>query len=175
MCGITGLISRATLSPAHVDKINHVNSLLAHRGPDGEGSYITGNVMLAMRRLSIIDLKTGWQPLYNENHDLALVANGEIYNYVELRRDLEERGHAFATGSDCETIVHLYEEHGMSFVDHLRGMYAFALWDNRARRLILGRDRMGEKPAVSIYLGKFSVLRIGIARAGKKRGCTFQA
>ena len=146
MCGIAGLISRATLTPAHIDKVKRVNTLLTHRGPDGEGSFANANVVLAMRRLSIIDLKTGWQPLYNEDRSLVLIANGEVYNYVELRRDLEERGHVFSTGSDCETIVHLYEEHGMAFVDHLRGMYAFALWDNRARRLILGRDRMGEKP-----------------------------
>jgi asparagine synthase (glutamine-hydrolysing) len=146
MCGIAGLISRAPLAPAQIDKVERVNSLLAHRGPDGKGSYVHRNVTLAMRRLSIIDLKGGWQPLYNESRDLVLVANGEVYNHVELRRVLENRGHIFATGSDCETILHAYEEYGAAFVDHLRGMYAFALWDNRARRLILGRDRMGEKP-----------------------------
>lgn len=153
MCGIAGLISRAALSPAHIDKVKRVNSLLAHRGPDGEGSYSSEHVMFSMRRLSIIDLKTGWQPLYNEDRSLVLIANGEVYNYVELRRDLEERGHHFATGSDCETIIHLYEEHGAAFVDHLRGMYAFALWDSRARRLILGRDRMGEKPLYLVPVG----------------------
>lgn len=102
--------------------------------------------MLAMRRLSIIDLDGGWQPLYNEDDTLALVANGEIYNFVELRKDLEARGHRFNTHSDCETILHLYEEHGLEFVQHLRGMYAFALWDAKRKRLVLARDRMGEKP-----------------------------
>ena len=102
--------------------------------------------MLAMRRLSIIDLDGGWQPLYNEDRTLALVANGEIYNFVELRERLEEQGHRFNTHSDCETVLHLYEEHGLDFVQHLRGMYAFALWDAKRKRLVLGRDRMGEKP-----------------------------
>src|ERR1700692_2162845 len=129
MCGIVGLISRVSLSPAQTDKVELANSLLTHRGPDGKGSYANKHVSLQMRRLSIIDLKTGWQPLYNEDRSLVLIANGEIYNFVELRRDLEERGHVFATGSDCETILHLYEEHGAQVVDHLRGMYAFALWD----------------------------------------------
>jgi asparagine synthase (glutamine-hydrolysing) len=99
-----------------------------------------------MRRLSIIDLEAGWQPLYNEDRTVVLVANGEVYNYQELRDKLEGLGHVFATGSDCETIVHAYEEFGPEFVAHLRGMYAFALWDERKGRLILGRDRMGEKP-----------------------------
>jgi asparagine synthase (glutamine-hydrolysing) len=102
--------------------------------------------MLAMRRLSIIDLDGGWQPLYNEDRSLALVANGEIYNFIELRRRLESQGHRFNTNSDCETILHLYEEHGLDFVQHLRGMYAFALWDSKRKRLVLARDRMGEKP-----------------------------
>jgi asparagine synthase (glutamine-hydrolysing) len=153
MCGIAGIISRTSLTPAQTDKVELVNSLLAHRGPDGKGSYENKHVKLAMRRLSIIDLKTGWQPLYNEDRSLVLVANGEIYNFVELRRDLEERGHVFSTASDCETILHLYEEYGAQFVDRLRGMYAFALWDNRKRRLILGRDRMGEKPLYLAAVG----------------------
>src|SRR5271155_2490938 len=111
MCGIAGLISRTPLSPAQIDKVDLVNSLLAHRGPDGTGSYANGQIKLAMRRLSIIDLKTGWQPLYSEDRTLVLIANGEIYNHVELRRDLKARGHVFATGSDSETILHAYEEY----------------------------------------------------------------
>ncbi len=146
MCGIAGLISRAVLAPGQIDQVDRVNALLAHRGPDGEGSYSNAHVKLAMRRLSIIDLNTGWQPLYNEDRSVALVANGEVYNYIELRRELELRGHTFASRSDCETILHAYEEYGASFVERLRGMFAFALWDERARRLVLGRDRMGEKP-----------------------------
>ena len=103
MCGISGLISREILSQGQVSQVHTVNRLLAHRGPDGEGFYSNSNVAMAMRRLSIIDLKTGWQPLYNEDRSLVLVANGEVYNYVELRRDLVNRGHRFATGSDCES------------------------------------------------------------------------
>jgi len=153
MCGIAGLISRFKLSTAQTDKVKAVNQRLAHRGPDGEGHYAEDQVMLAMRRLSIIDLKTGWQPLFNEDRSLVLVANGEVYNYVELRQQLRARGHVFTTGSDCETIVHLYEDFGSEFVQHLRGMFAFALWDKRARRLIVARDRMGEKPLYLVIRG----------------------
>lgn len=119
---------------------------LAHRGPDGDGDYHDTHIALAMRRLSIIDLTGGWQPLYNEDHTLVLVANGEIYNFIEIRLQLEAKGHRFATGSDCETILHLYEEYGLDGIHHLRGMFAFALWDIKRRRLLLARDRMGEKP-----------------------------
>jgi asparagine synthase (glutamine-hydrolysing) len=120
MCGIAGLISRSPLTQAQAAKVDLVNGLLVHRGPDGEGVHSNSHVKLAMRRLSIIDLETGWQPLYNEDRSLVLVANGEVYNYVELRRDLEQRGHVFGTRSDCETILHLYEQYGTSFVEHLR-------------------------------------------------------
>jgi asparagine synthase (glutamine-hydrolysing) len=123
-----------------------MRAALAHRGPDGEGEFASRHVTLGMRRLSIIDVHGGWQPLYNEDRSLALVANGEIYNFVELRAELEAKGHRFGTGSDCETILHLYEEHGLGCVDHLRGMFAFALWDLSCGRLLLARDRMGEKP-----------------------------
>lgn len=146
MCGIAGVISRSELSAAERETVLRMNALQRHRGPDGEGHYSGPRVMLAMRRLSIIDLSTGWQPLYSEDRQIVLVANGEIYNHVALRSELRDRGHEFATGSDCETLIHAYEEFGDSFVDHLRGMYAFALWDARRERLLLGRDRMGEKP-----------------------------
>lgn len=126
--------------------MRRVNAALAHRGPDGEGEFAASNVFLAMRRLSIIDLAGGWQPLYSEDRSLALVVNGEIYNFVELRESLKKKGHRFSTGSDCETIVHLYEDHGIDFVKHLRGMFALALWDGPRKRLVLARDRMGEKP-----------------------------
>ena len=119
---------------------------LHHRGPDGEGFHVASNVGIGMRRLSIIDLDGGWQPIYNEDRSLALVANAEIYNYVELRRELESRGHRFSTQTDVEAILHLYEEHGARCVDHLRGMFAFALIDERNGRLMIARDRMGEKP-----------------------------
>ena len=146
MCGITGIVSHQTLNSTQRDLVRNMNAALVHRGPDGEGEYNADHVALAMRRLSIIDLSGGWQPLYNEDHSLALIANGEIYNFVELRQDLERRGHHFQTGSDCETIVHLYEEYGPDCVHQLRGMFAFALWDVHRERLLLGRDRMGEKP-----------------------------
>ena len=120
-----------------------------HRGPDDEGAHADGPLAFGMRRLSIIDLDGGHQPLSNEDGTLWLVANGEIYNYQALRHELATQGHRFKTGSDCETILHLYEQHGDDFVRHLNGMYAFALWDSRRRRLLLGRDRIGVKP---IYL-----------------------
>jgi len=144
MCGINGVISRDGTD--YKSAVDRMQASSVHRGPDGAGEYDVPHVHLAMRRLSIIDLNSGWQPLYNEDRSLALVANGEVYNYVELREDLRARGHQFRTGSDCEVIVHLYEEYGLDFVHKLRGMYAFALWDTRRRRLVLVRDRMGEKP-----------------------------
>ncbi len=149
---------------------------MRHRGPDGEGEYSSPQVSLAMRRLSIIDLEGGWQPLYNEDRSLVLVANGEIYNHVELRQELIGRGHHFRTGSDCETILHLYEEFGLECLRHLRGMFAFALWDEHRRRVMLARDRMGEKP---LYLreeeGRLwfaselkSIVRAGISEAASR-------
>lgn len=150
MCGIAGIITRAPLTPAEIDSVRRANSKLTHRGPDGSGEFQDPHVLLGMRRLSIIDLDGGWQPLYNEDRSLALVANGEIYNFVELRERLERVGHRFNTNSDCETILHLYEEHGLDFVQHLRGMFAFALWDAKRQRVVVARDRMGEKP-VYVY------------------------
>jgi asparagine synthase (glutamine-hydrolysing) len=129
-----------------------MQNAMFHRGPDGEGAYFDENMGIAMRRLSIIDVAHGAQPLFDEHKAVALVANGEIYNAPELREGLEKRGHHFATGSDCEVIAHLYEESGIDCVQVLRGMYAFALWDTKLKRLILARDRMGEKP---LYLYEF--------------------
>src|ERR1700730_12475278 len=145
MCGIAGVISRYPLSSVQTDQARQIQGFLAHRGPDGEGWFGSEHVLLMMRRLSIIDLASGSQPLYNEERCLALIVNGEIYNFIELRRDLDASEHRFSTGSDCEIILHLYEDFGAAFVSDLRGTYAFALWHCRARRLILGRDRMGEK------------------------------
>lgn len=140
------MIARDRLSPEQIERTRSMAPLLRHRGPDGEGEYLDESVLIGMRRLSIIDLEGGWQPLYNEDRSLVLVANGEIYNFVELRQELEARGHRFRTNSDCETILHLYEEHREDCVKSLRGMFAFALWDARRNRLFLARDRMGEKP-----------------------------
>src|SRR5262245_37476920 len=133
MCGIAGIITQAPTTPEEIACVMAANSRLAHRGPDGSGEIRDLNVTLAMRRLSIIDLQGGWQPLYNEDHSLALVANGEIYNFVELRARLEDQGHQFNSGSDCETILHLYEQYGLDCLQHLRGMFAFALWDSKQR------------------------------------------
>ncbi|HVP73783.1 MAG TPA: asparagine synthase (glutamine-hydrolyzing) [Phycisphaerales bacterium] len=153
MCGITGIISKAAINDDQTQRVARLNDLLTHRGPDGEGTLRLDHACLAMRRLSVIDLSTGWQPLYNEDRSLALICNGEVYNFVELRRALEARGHRFATKSDCETILHLYEDHGEECVHHLRGMYAFALWDARRRRVLIVRDRVGEKPLYLVERG----------------------
>ena len=146
MCGIVGIISATPLNRLHHEQLLRMNEALLHRGPDGSGVSHGSHVALAMRRLSIIDLSSGWQPIYNEDKTLSLIANGEIYNYLELRANLRSRGHSFSTGSDSEVILHLYEEYGLDCVQHLRGMFAFALWDSRQQRLMLARDRMGEKP-----------------------------
>ena len=146
MCGIAGVISQEPLSPDILACVTNMGRQLTHRGPDGHGSFHDGPVALTTRRLSIIDLHGGRQPLLNEDGSLVLIANGEIYNHVELRDLLRSQGHRFKSGSDCEVIVHLYEQYGFECVKHLRGMFAFALWDSRRRRLMLARDRMGEKP-----------------------------
>lgn len=146
MCGISGIVSREKLAPDAFERVAAMNRALSHRGPDDTGTHFESHVALAMRRLSIIDLDGGRQPFTNEDGSLVLIANGEIYNYVELRRRLKSLGHRFTTGSDCETILHAYAQFGLECVEHLRGMFAFALWDSRRHRLMLARDRMGEKP-----------------------------
>jgi asparagine synthase (glutamine-hydrolysing) len=146
MCGICGIFN-LTLEPvADPERIDPMSVRLTHRGPDSHGKFELPHLALAIRRLSIIDLETGDQPLFNEAGDVALVFNGEIYNYRELRGDLVQRGHDFKTRSDGEVIAHLYEEHGPDCVRQLNGMFAIALWDDRAKRLLLARDRAGEKP-----------------------------
>lgn len=146
MCGIFGVIRTGGLTRSDRWSVRAMADAMDHRGPDGEGFHVEHDVVIGMRRLSIIDLSGGWQPLYSEDESIVVVANGEIYNYVELREALAGRGHTFATGSDCETILHLYEEHGEDCVHHLRGMFVFALLDRRSRKLVIARDRMGEKP-----------------------------
>ncbi len=128
-------------------------SAIIHRGPDDEGVYLAPEAGLAMRRLSIIDLANGRQPVTNEDGTVWVVLNGEIYNYQDLRQDLERRGHVFSTRSDTETIVHLYEEYGDRCVDHLRGMFGFALWDERRKTFLLARDRLGIKPVYYVQAG----------------------
>jgi asparagine synthase (glutamine-hydrolysing) len=128
-------------------------AVMTHRGPDGEGFYFGESIGLAHRRLSIIDLEGGKQPLCNEDESVWTVFNGEIYNYVELRNQLVAKGHTFATNSDTEVIVHLYEDEGPGLFERLRGMFAIAIWDARNRRLILGRDRLGKKPLFYSFFG----------------------
>jgi len=145
MCGIAGIVS-LTDRPVALNEVRRMCAAMVHRGPDDEGVYMAPGVGLGMRRLSIIDLATGRQPVRNEDGTVWAVFNGEIYNFQELRRDLLSRGHAFYTGTDTEVIVHLYEERGARCVDALRGMFAFAVWDERAQSLLLARDRVGIKP-----------------------------
>ncbi len=144
MCGICGIASASGL--VDPERIAAMSRTLVHRGPDSAGEYTNGSVGLAARRLSIIDLETGDQPIANEDGTIHVVQNGEIYNYRELRRDLERAGHRFRTHGDTEVLLHLYEEHGDHFADRLRGMFALAIWDAPRRRLLLARDRFGIKP-----------------------------
>lgn len=153
MCGICGLVSFAGDEPPERHILDAMNEALGHRGPDSAGSLIDGPAGIAMRRLSIIDLPGGDQPISNEDGRIHVVQNGEIYNYRELRRELERRGHKLRTRSDTEVLVHLYEEHGPSFVERLRGMFALALWDSRGGRLMLARDRFGIKPMYHSSVG----------------------
>ncbi len=145
MCGIYGALMRPGAEPDPT-LLHTMGERLVHRGPDGDGLAIHGRVGLGCRRLAIIDVAGGGQPLADESESVLVVCNGEIYNYRALRGELERRGHRFRTESDAEVIPHLYEERGLAFVDALEGMFALALWDARAARLVLVRDRMGEKP-----------------------------
>jgi asparagine synthase (glutamine-hydrolysing) len=146
MCGIFGLFGTDARTPAQTGLLQRMGDVLAHRGPDGGGVYTDHGFGMGMRRLSIIDLKTGDQPLANEDGSVWVVFNGEIYNYRELTAELLAKGHRFATASDTEVLVHLYEEHGEACVDRLRGMFAFAIWQPFQRTLFLARDRLGIKP-----------------------------
>jgi asparagine synthase (glutamine-hydrolysing) len=144
MCGICGIAT--TNGAADADRVAAMSGTLVHRGPDSSGQFTDGTAALAARRLSIIDLETGDQPIANEEGTVQVVQNGEIYNYRELRRELERAGHTFRTHGDTEVLVHLYEQHGERFAERLRGMFAIALWDGPRRRLVLARDRFGIKP-----------------------------
>ena len=152
MCGIAGAVWTQKGPPLPEDILRQMAKVIEHRGPDGEGFHREQNaaagVALAHRRLSIIDLAGGKQPMCNEDETIWITFNGEIYNYRELRSELQKQGHQFRTDSDTETIVHLYEERGMDFLADLRGMFAFALWDRPRGRLILARDRLGQKPLI---------------------------
>jgi asparagine synthase (glutamine-hydrolysing) len=141
MCGICGFTGKPNKY-----LIKKMTGTLKHRGPDDEGFYTIKEISLGMRRLSIIDLVTGQQPISNEDKTIWIVFNGEIYNFLELKKELEKKGHQFSTRSDTETIIHLYEEYGLEFSNKLNGMFAIALWDDRTKKLILVRDRVGVKP-----------------------------
>ena len=154
MCGICGKLNLDGLEPVDPTLLRRMADLLRHRGPDGSGEYRDGPVGLGHRRLSIIDLDTGAQPMSNEDGTIWVVYNGEIYNFRELRMDLEKRGHRFKSAADTEVIVHLYEEMGDRCVTKLQGMFAFALWDSRNQRLLLARDRVGVKPLYFANTGK---------------------
>jgi asparagine synthase (glutamine-hydrolysing) len=147
MCGICGVVYKNGALPDR-GRLKAANDLITHRGPDDEGYYVEGPVGLAMRRLSIIDLSTGHQPMSYAGDSLWIVFNGEIYNYRELRAELEARGHRFKTRTDTEAILALYQEMGTDCLKKLRGMFAFALWDKKRQRLLLARDRIGKKPLV---------------------------
>ena len=146
MCGIAGIFNYHEPKPVDPILLKRMADSMIHRGPDDEGFYVSGPVGLAHRRLSIIDLKTGQQPMFNEDGSVVIVFNGEIYNHEELRRELEAKGHTFKTHSDTEAIIHAFEEYGDDFETHLTGMFGFALWDERRRMLVLSRDRLGIKP-----------------------------
>ncbi len=146
MCGFVGVVSRDSEHFVATDSVLSALNTISHRGPDARGYWTGEGVGLGHRRLSIIDLSGGDQPIGNEDGRIQVVFNGEIYNYRELKRELEGKGHRFATNSDTEVLVHLYEEMGERLVERLRGMFAFAIWDDRRKELLLGRDRVGQKP-----------------------------
>src|SRR5947207_3007750 len=150
MCGINGIAlssrSRQTIDVAELERMRDV---MTHRGPDDQGMFINaraGRVGFGHRRLSIVDVASGHQPMTNEGGTLHIIYNGEIYNHAEFRSSLEAHGHKYNTHCDTETILHLYEEYGEACLDHLRGMFAFAIWDNTKRELFIARDRLGVKP-----------------------------
>jgi len=144
MCGIAGQL--LTSRRAELSDVRAMCDQIRHRGPDDEGFHVDGGCAIGMRRLSIIDLSTGHQPISNEDGSVWVVFNGEIYNYQGLRQELIRQGHRFKTNSDTETLIHLYEEEGVVGLSKLRGMFAYAIWDARDRSLLLARDRFGKKP-----------------------------
>src|SRR6266516_3773751 len=154
MCGIAGFVGgEARSAPEAHAVIQQMCDVIEHRGPDDDGFYVGADVALGMRRLSIIDLVTGRQPITNEDGSIWIVFNGEIYNHQELREELIQRGHSFRTRTDTEAIVHLYEDEGERAVERLRGMFAFAIWDQREHKLFLARDRVGKKPLHYVLVG----------------------
>jgi asparagine synthase (glutamine-hydrolysing) len=172
MCGIAGFVNLQCSQEQTDHLIDAMCKIIRHRGPDDQGTWAEQGTALGMRRLSIIDLAGGHQPIFNETKDILVVFNGEIYNYKELKATLEQQGHQFQTQSDTEAIVHAYEEYGDDCPQHLRGMFAFAIWDKRRQRLLLARDRFGKKPLNYYWDGQRlifgseikSILEAGIPR-----------
>src|SRR2546423_4433906 len=146
MCGVAGVVSATRESNITEALVRHMCDQIVHRGQDDEGIFVKDGAGLGMRRLSIIDLSGGHQPIFNEDKTIWIVFNGEIYNFLELRKQLETSGHRFQTHTDTEVIVHLYEDFGSDCVHKLRGMFAFAIYDEPRRSLLLARDRLGIKP-----------------------------
>ncbi|MBI5643628.1 MAG: asparagine synthase (glutamine-hydrolyzing) [Deltaproteobacteria bacterium] len=179
MCGIAGIYNRA-LGPVELKgRIQRMTAALEHRGPDDSGIHIEDGIALGHRRLSIIDLETGSQPIFNEDRTMCIVYNGEVFNYRDLKADLMRKGHRFSTNSDTETILHAYEEWGERSVERLRGMFAFCIWDSKKKRLLLARDRFGIKPLFySLYNGNFifaSEMKSILSDDGFKREIDFDA
>ncbi len=172
MCGIAGFIDFDRTDASAEQLIDSMCKIIRHRGPDDQGTWTGEGVALGMRRLSIIDVSGGHQPIFNEDKSILIVFNGEIYNYRELQEELQARGHQFGTNSDTETIVHAYEEYGDDFVKRLRGMFVLAIWDRKRKRLLITRDRFGKKPLNYYWDGQRlifgseikSILEAGIPR-----------
>ena len=146
MCGITGIFNLESNQPIRELEIRQMLAMIRHRGPDEFGVYLDEHVGLGSARLSIIDLSGGQQPISNEDQSMWIMFNGEIYNYVELRPELEARGHQFSTNTDTEVILHLYEDLGVDCLQHLNGQFAFAIWDSKKHSLFIARDRLGIRP-----------------------------
>ena len=174
MCGIAGFISREKNTLERKELLERMCRVILHRGPDEQGTFVEKRAALGMRRLAIIDLKSGQQPIFDCSGNLAIVFNGEIYNFHELKKELESRGHSFKTNSDTETIVHAYEEYGEKCLEHLRGMFAFAIWDKQKEKLFIARDRAGKKPLfyAQTKSGEFvfgSELKVLLAHGGVEK------
>src|ERR1700741_1354116 len=146
MCGIAGICQPNSNAPLSAEAARAMTQTIVHRGPDDEGIFTAPGIAFGFRRLSIIDVTGGHQPLANEDETIWVMLNGEIYNYTALRQELESKGHKFRTRSDTEVIVHLYEELAAGCFERLGGMFAIAIWDSRAKKLVLARDRVGKKP-----------------------------
>ena len=152
MCGISGIaFSSRSKKQINETVLRQMTDILHHRGPDADGIFIDGNIGLGHRRLSIVDVAHGAQPMFNDDRSSVIVYNGEVYNHADYRNELIAKGHKFQNRSDTETILHLYEEYGRDCVDYLRGMFAFAIWDKRKQELFIARDRFGVKPLYYVH------------------------